>query len=700
MTFLNSVLLAGLAAAALPILIHLFSRRRYPLINFSTLRFLKRLQRQQMRKLKLRQWLLLFLRTMAVLLVTLAFARPALLSQMGFGGLSSSRVSMTIVVDASASMQAKSQQSTVFGKAKTAVEMLIAQMNPDDRATVVIARQEAELLGPEPSGNNEALLRLLEDVQPYDGGAELTGVVATAANILTKTQDFRSELYIISDFSPAVELPEPPQNVIPYFVQIRPESSDNLSVKNIDVVSEIIEPGRPVDIEITFSNFGHTDRKDIYYSIFLNGIRIGENVVSIAAESEVQQRHQVQPDATGLQEGIVQIEERDVLPIDNRGYFCFQVVESLQLLLVGDEAYTREIRLALTANSQDRGLIDLTPAAREAWDLQSIAQYDVIIFSDPPNFSPSQVTRLIHFVENGGGLLLLPGSHTDVASINRDLLEKLSMPKWGEKVGKPGNREFFLGWQRLDLDAPILRGIFRPGSHPSTPRFYQAISLIGQTGSTEFNFHDGTPFFTETARGSGRIILCASSPHPDWSDWAERGIFAPFMHRVVLWLAGGSQEGCHSFFAGNSLELPVSSNASPQATLIYPDGQKEQRLPQILGQKVVFIEPQLKQAGFYRLDTDQRSQIAAVNIPQAESDLKGSNLGERFPSWTEAGVSICSSEELPDTVRKSRYGRELWRIALIFCLGVLVLESVIGSSGKTVSLVESNTEPTRQGKKL
>jgi hypothetical protein len=652
-----------------------------------------------MRKLKLRQWLLLFLRTLAVLLVTLAFARPALLSQMGFGGLSSSRVSMTIVVDASASMQAKSQQSTVFGKAKAAVETLIAQMNPEDKATVVIARQEAELLRPESSDDNEALLRLLEDVQPYDGGAELTGAVTTAANILKETQDFRTELYIISDFSAAVELPEPPQSVIPYFVQIRPESPDNLSVKSINVVSEIIEPGRPVDIEITFSNLGHTERKDIYYSIFLNGIRVSENVVSIAADSEVKQRHQVQPDGAGLQEGLVQIEERDVLPIDNRGYFCFQVPESLQLLLVGDEAYTHEIRLALTANSKNHGLIDLTPAVRETWDLQSIAQYDVITFSDPPIFSPSQVTRLVHFVENGGGLLLFPGSRTDVPSINRDLLEKLGTPKWSEKVGKPGNREFFLSWQRLDLNAPILRGIFRPGSQPSTPRFYQALRLIGQTGKIEFTFDDGTPFFTETARGSGRIMLCASSPHLEWSDWAERGIFAPLMHRIVLWLAGGSQEGCHSLYAGNSLELPVSSNASFQATLIFPDGQKEQRLPQILGQKVVFIEPQLKQAGIHRLDMAHRSQIAAVNVPLVESDLKGSNLEEAFPGWNEAGVTICSSEELAETVRKSRYGKELWRIALILCLGVLVLESVIGSSGKTASSVESNAEAVQEGTK-
>ena len=73
MTFFNTALLAGFAAVAIPVLIHIFSRRRYPLIDFSTLRFLRKLQRQQMRKLRLRQWLLLLLRTLAILFIVLAF---------------------------------------------------------------------------------------------------------------------------------------------------------------------------------------------------------------------------------------------------------------------------------------------------------------------------------------------------------------------------------------------------------------------------------------------------------------------------------------------------------------------------------------------------------------------------------------------------------------------------------------------------
>ena len=69
MSFLNTALLAGLLLAAIPILIHLLGRRRIKRQPFPTLEFLRRLQNRKMKRLRVRQWLLLALRTLAVLLL-------------------------------------------------------------------------------------------------------------------------------------------------------------------------------------------------------------------------------------------------------------------------------------------------------------------------------------------------------------------------------------------------------------------------------------------------------------------------------------------------------------------------------------------------------------------------------------------------------------------------------------------------------
>src|SRR3990172_3581145 len=81
LTFLNSALLFGLAAVSIPILIHLFTRQKTKTILFSSLKFLKELQKKKIRRLKIRQILLLILRALLILALVLAFARPTLRSR-------------------------------------------------------------------------------------------------------------------------------------------------------------------------------------------------------------------------------------------------------------------------------------------------------------------------------------------------------------------------------------------------------------------------------------------------------------------------------------------------------------------------------------------------------------------------------------------------------------------------------------------
>src|SRR5690242_21185883 len=75
-TFLHPVALVGLAAAAIPALLHLLERRVPPEAEFPPLRYLSEAERQSARRLKLRHLLLLLLRTALIVLIVLAAARP------------------------------------------------------------------------------------------------------------------------------------------------------------------------------------------------------------------------------------------------------------------------------------------------------------------------------------------------------------------------------------------------------------------------------------------------------------------------------------------------------------------------------------------------------------------------------------------------------------------------------------------------
>src|SRR5439155_504560 len=75
-TFLHPLALVGLAAAAIPALLHLLERRVPPEAEFPPLRYLSEAERQNARRLKLRHLLLLILRTALIVLIVVAAARP------------------------------------------------------------------------------------------------------------------------------------------------------------------------------------------------------------------------------------------------------------------------------------------------------------------------------------------------------------------------------------------------------------------------------------------------------------------------------------------------------------------------------------------------------------------------------------------------------------------------------------------------
>src|SRR4029453_1640872 len=76
MTFLAPIFLAGLAAIAIPILVHLIQRERKEVVEFPSLMFIRRIPYQSVERRRIHNWLLLLLRAGGMILVIAAFTRP------------------------------------------------------------------------------------------------------------------------------------------------------------------------------------------------------------------------------------------------------------------------------------------------------------------------------------------------------------------------------------------------------------------------------------------------------------------------------------------------------------------------------------------------------------------------------------------------------------------------------------------------
>ncbi|HEX9633695.1 MAG TPA: BatA domain-containing protein [Gemmatimonadales bacterium] len=83
MEFLQPVALFGLAAAALPALLHLLQRRQPPTVVFPAVRYLVDAEERHSRRLRIRNLLLLLLRTALIMAIALAAARPVVPTSLG-----------------------------------------------------------------------------------------------------------------------------------------------------------------------------------------------------------------------------------------------------------------------------------------------------------------------------------------------------------------------------------------------------------------------------------------------------------------------------------------------------------------------------------------------------------------------------------------------------------------------------------------
>ena len=141
MTFLTPLFLLGLAALAIPVLIHLTQRERTTVVEFPSLMFLKKIPYESVKRRRLRDLLLLALRAAALALIIAAFARPFLRgSELVASGGGAREV--VVLLDRSYSMGA----ADTWARAQQAARQAVQGLTGLDRVSLVLFSSSAELV--------------------------------------------------------------------------------------------------------------------------------------------------------------------------------------------------------------------------------------------------------------------------------------------------------------------------------------------------------------------------------------------------------------------------------------------------------------------------------------------------------------------------------------------------------------------------
>ena len=192
MTFLHPLALVGLAAAAIPALLHLLERRVPPEAEFPPLRYLSEAERQNARRLKLRHLLLLILRTAVIVLIVLAAARP-LFPTRASGGSVHEPTALAVILDNSASSGLVADGRPALERLKAAARGSLSRASAADRVWLVLADGVAR------AGTPEALLAIVDSAGVSARRLDLTAAVRAATRLVDAEPLPAREVHVVSD---------------------------------------------------------------------------------------------------------------------------------------------------------------------------------------------------------------------------------------------------------------------------------------------------------------------------------------------------------------------------------------------------------------------------------------------------------------------------------------------------------------------
>lgn len=224
---------AGTAAASIPIIIHLLSKRRFRRIRWAAMDFLLQADRQNRRRVRIEELILLALRCLAMFLIGSMLARwfirpEALASLIGSAG----RTERIVVIDDSYSMGLRdrgeagagastdvpralartasgetSRAGTVFARANRAVDLLVnwlRQEAPGDPLTILLTSRPDRPLRVEPalgSMDAAAMATELESIAPSARAGNMDAAMNAVRDLLdARTGVLSAMVYVVSDF--------------------------------------------------------------------------------------------------------------------------------------------------------------------------------------------------------------------------------------------------------------------------------------------------------------------------------------------------------------------------------------------------------------------------------------------------------------------------------------------------------------------
>ena len=656
MGFLAPWFLAGAAAVALPLWIHLLRQYRSTPHPFSSLMFFEQRTQSSIKHRRLRYLALLSLRILLLILMALAFANPFVTRTIAS---TAGRKSTVLAIDDSFSMR----YGNHLDKARQQALDAVGSLGGGDKAQVVALGSQVQYLT-ELTDDRDALRAAITGIKPGDGRSSY-GEFARAMR--TMAQDLKGplELHLFSDMQKS--------SMPPAFTDLQLANNTRLILHSVAddkepnwVVESVTAPGRIYDpkkvrVQAVVAGIG-TEKARRTVSLVLDNKVLERKDVDVPANGRASVEFLALESPYGFHRGEVRIEPGDALPQDDRFPFAIERADPRRVLFLHQAGQNQsELYYRTALESAPQAGFALDPLAVGEAGNQSLSKYAFVVLADTGALPAGFEDNLRRYVSGGGALFIVLGP----ASATRSKVPVLDQPITGTTFSARAG-EHFDTVGTVDPEHPVLVGTNRLQS----VQFFQTVRVDPGQAHVIARLTDQTPVLMEKQIGEGRVLVFASTLDKIGNDFPLHSSFLPFVEQTARYL-GGQRDRSTNLAVGSFVDLRTAKEQGAAVDVIDPDGKH----PLSLKDAATAQSFQVTREGFYEIHrANGRQELVAVHADRRESDLTPIPQ-ETLDLWKNTGRGDTPAETpTGDSGERSRPW-SLWRYALIFLLLVALMES-------------------------
>jgi len=710
---------AGVAGAAIPVVIHMIHQTRAPEVPFPTLRFLRSAAERTARRRKVENLFLMILRMLLFGLLAFALSRPFLSRDFSLLGETSSSAAV-LVLDNSYSMNVRGEAGTRFAQTKQEARAILESAFKPTEAAVLLTNPRGQPRPERLAADRAALFRRIDDAQVSTGRADLVSAVRHAYTLLEKARAAERRLWILTDRQALswkglddLQAPADHDDIPVAIIRPTEPSMTNVAVTGAEVASRDRTVGMPVRIDVTVANTGQTPAEQRNILLFVDDFSQAraKQMVRLSAAGTPGATQTVSLahvfEQAGPHEIRVALEGEDALAIDDARRLALTIADRVPVLAVrqtaadvvvdDDNFYLVRALDPVGADSDFPWAIRPEERTADAFPPPDLARYAVVFLNNVGSLTASGARALADYVAGGGTLVVFCGPEVSADTYNRRLVDGVAregglLPaRLGDRVGDAVLKTTVEKVTQVQAGSPYLQDLVHSAEIYQDVLVYEYFRTPDAPSDAVLaRLSGGDPLLLAKRFGRGRVLLCTTSATTDWTTLPVRNLFLPLLVRIVH-LARGTKDDQVNLLAGEPFEVNLYPEVRQKAIVevtgpLGPQGETASEQPETEADpargvnRLRFDKTWNLGHYTYRVASGEGpTGVFATNPDPQESDLAEI---EDEPLRDGFGARECHvAASLEDLVDRFHAGarRELWQYFLALCLVLAVAEPLIAN---------------------